>query len=88
MAKTTNVNFKLDSSTKEKMEDACAAMGLTMSAAFTLFATKVANERRIPFEICADPFYSSSNINHLRRGVNSLNSGKGVQHELIEEKNK
>lgn len=27
---------------------------------------KVGNERRIPFEITADPFYSEENINHLR----------------------
>ena len=41
---TVNVNFKLDADTKKEMEQACAAMGLTMSAAFTIFAKKVARE--------------------------------------------
>ena len=84
MAQTVNVNFKLDVDVKRRMEQACADMGLTMSAAFTVFARKVGNERRIPFEICADPFYSESNMAHLRRGIAALNAGKGIGHELIE----
>ena len=84
MAQVANVNFKLDSDVKKSMEQACSDMGLSMSAAFTVFAMKVAKERRIPFEITADPFYSKSNMAHLRRGVASLNAGKGVLHDIIE----
>ncbi len=53
MANTVNVNFKLDADVKKSMETACAEMGLTMSAAFTVFAKKVSREKRIPFEITA-----------------------------------
>ena len=83
MSQAVNVNFKLDADVKKSMEQACADMGL-MSAAFTVFAKKVGRERRIPFEITADPFYSESNMAHLRRGVAALNAGKGVEHEPIE----
>lgn len=38
---TSNVNFKLDTDVKESMEDACKAMGLTLTAAFTIFAKKL-----------------------------------------------
>ena len=69
MANTVNVNFKLDANVKRSMEQACADMGLSMSAAFTIFAEKVGRERRIPFEVSADPFYSESNMAHLRRGI-------------------
>ena len=41
MAQTVNVNFKLDPEVKRGMEQACADMGLSMSAAFTIFAKKV-----------------------------------------------
>ena len=75
MARTVNVNFKLDG-----MEQACSDMGLSMSAA----SKKVGSERRIPFEVSADLFYTESNIAHLRRGVAALNAGKGTEHELIE----
>lgn len=84
MSQIVNVNFKLDEDVKKSMEQACADMGLTMSAAFTIFAKKVGRERRIPFEVTADPFYSESNMNHLRRGIAALNSGKGTIHEPIE----
>ncbi len=84
MARTVNVNFKLDEDVKKSMEQACSDMGLSMSAAFTIFAKKVGRERRIPFEVSADPFYSNSNMAHLRRGIAALNAGNGVEHEPIE----
>ena len=48
MGQTVNVNFKMDSDVKKRMELACAEMGLSMSAAFTIFAKKVGREYRIP----------------------------------------
>ena len=86
MANTVNVNFKLDANVKRSMEQACADMGLSMSAAFTIFAKKVGRERRIPFEVSADPFYSESNINHLRQIVHDIDAGKAklTEHDLIE----
>lgn len=84
MAQTVNVNFKLDADVKKSMEQVCSELGLSMSAAFTVFAKKVSRERRIPFELTADPFYSESNLEHLRRGIAALNAGKGVSHEIVE----
>ncbi|MDO4711837.1 MAG: type II toxin-antitoxin system RelB/DinJ family antitoxin [Peptostreptococcaceae bacterium] len=78
------VNFRMDENLKKKMEQTCAEMGMSMTTAFTIFAKKVTNERRIPFEITADPFYSESNMAHLLRGVEALNTGKGIERELIE----
>ena len=48
------VNFRIDEEVKKDMEQACREMGLSMSTAFTLFAKKVAREKRIPFEISAE----------------------------------
>lgn len=79
-----NVNFRLDEDVKKSMEQACSDMGLSMSAAFTIFAKKVGREKRIPFEVSADPFYSERNLEHLRRGIAALDAGKGVEHEPIE----
>lgn len=84
MAQTVNVNLKMDSDVKRQMEQVCAELGLSMSAAFTIFARKVGRERRIPFEVSVDPFYSDSNMAHLRRGIADLNAGQGTEHELIE----
>ena len=86
MAHVVNVNFRLDEDVKKSMEQACADMGLSMSAAFTIFAKKVGRERRIPFEVSADPFYSESNIKHLEKIKRDIREGKAnfAEHELIE----
>lgn len=47
------VSFRIDEDVKQRAERALDDMGLTMSAAITVFLTKVARERRIPFEISA-----------------------------------
>ena len=41
-------------------------------------------ERRIPFEVCSDPFYSEANMAHLKRSIAQLEAGRGKVHELIE----
>ncbi|MCH5187869.1 MAG: type II toxin-antitoxin system RelB/DinJ family antitoxin [Oscillospiraceae bacterium] len=84
MAQTVNVNFRMDANLKKNMESVCADMGMSMTTAFMIFAKKVSREKRIPFEISADPFYSESNLAHLRRGIAALDAGKGMEHELIE----
>lgn len=81
----TMVNFRMDEDLKKKMEKVCAEMGMSMTTAFTIFAKTVTREKRIPFEVTADPFYSDSNLAHLHRGIQALNEGKGVEHDLIED---
>ncbi|MCL2201389.1 MAG: type II toxin-antitoxin system RelB/DinJ family antitoxin [Oscillospiraceae bacterium] len=82
------VNFRMDEDLKKSMEQACKDMGMSMTTAFTIFATKVSKERRIPFEVAADtdPFYSEANMNRLRQAIADVQSGKAklTEHELIE----
>lgn len=44
-------------------------------------------EKRIPFEVSIDPFYSESNMSYLNKVVGDIESGKGVlmEHELVED---
>lgn len=87
MSQTVNVNFKLDADVKKSMEQACAELGLSMSAAFTVFAKKVGREKRIPFEVSVDPFYSDSNIRYLEQKMSDYRTGKLrlSEHDLIED---
>lgn len=80
------INIRIDDEVKKSAEVACAEMGLSMTAAINVFLTKVAREKRIPFELSADPFYSESNMKHLESIVRDINSGKSrlVEHDLIE----
>ena len=86
MAQTVNVNFKLDADVKKSMEQVCSELGLSMSAAFTIFAKKVGREKRIPFDVSVDPFYSESNIRYLENIVRDIKAGKAhfAEHDLIE----
>ena len=78
------VNFRMDEELKKNMEQTCKEIGLSMTSAFTVFATKVAREKRIPFELSVDPFYSEVNQERLSRAITRLESGGGTYHELIE----
>ena len=46
---------------------------------------RVSTERRIPFEVSADPFYSKENMDELERRVANIRTGKSVlkEHDLI-----
>ncbi len=87
MSPLVNVNIKMDPEMKERMEKACAQIGLSMNAAFNIFAKKVGCEYRIPFEVSADPFFSEGNIHYLEQIDSDIKNGRAHfgEHELIEE---
>ena len=80
----TLVNFRMDVAMKAELEELCQELGMNMTTAFTIFAKKMIRERRIPFDVSVDPFYSKSNMEHLKRGIEALNAGKGVEHDIRE----
>ena len=84
MANTVLFNFRMDAQVKAEMEKVCNDLGMNMSTAFNIYAKKIAREHRIPFELTTDPFYSESNMAFIRAGIEELNAGRGVEHELIE----
>ena len=81
------INFRMDTEEKNSFEEICEKLGLSITTAFKMFAKKVIREKRIPFDVALDPFYSDSNIRHLEKIVADIDSGKAklVEHELIEE---
>lgn len=48
---TTNVNFRMDKNLKLQFEKLCDDLGLSMSAAFTVFAKTMVRQQRVPFDI-------------------------------------
>lgn len=82
---TTQVNVRVDDMVKRRAEQACAAIGMSMSTAINVFLVKLGNEMRIPFEVSADPFYSSSNLKHLDEIYDDMKNGRNMSvHDLIE----
>ena len=81
------VSFRMDEGLKTKMEEICKEMGLTLTAAFTMFAAKVTQERGIPFRIRLakpDPFYNAANLAHLDQSLKELDEGKGIEMTMDE----
>jgi DNA-damage-inducible protein J len=76
----------MDADVKKQLDEFCSNVGMSTSTAINLFARAVLREKRLPFEVTteSDPFYSESNLAHLRRGIIALNAGKGMEHEIIE----
>lgn len=79
-----NINFRTDDKVKSGFESLCNELGLPVSTALNIFMKQSLREGGIPFELTTDPFYSETNMAHLRRGIAALDAGKGVAHELIE----
>ena len=80
----TNVNIRMDAELKKQFDKFCSDIGMTMTTAICVFAKKVVKEQRIPFEITADPFYSSANIKRIEKAAKDLDNGKGKKHNLVE----
>ena len=49
-----------------------------MSTAFNIFAKKLIREKRIPFDVSIDPFYSESNMKAIKESIKQLEEGKVV----------
>lgn len=81
------VNVRIDDDVKREAEAVLDEMGMPMTTAVTIFLKTVVRERRIPFEITADPFYSKYNIHYLDEKMEAYKSGKLAlsEHDLIEE---
>ena len=80
------INLRIDAGLKKELDSILHEMGMNLTTAFTIFAKKVARERRIPFEITApDPFYSEENMRLLKSRIADMEAGrKMTEHELIE----
>lgn len=80
------INIRIDEELKRSAEQVLDDIGMPMSTAITIFLKKVSRERRIPFELTADPFYSESNIKYLEDIAKDMESGKAhfSEHDLIE----
>ena len=80
------ISFRVDDNVKTEAEKILDTIGLSMSAAMNIFLKTVAREKRIPFELSADPFYSVNNVRYLENVMNDIKDGKAhfAEHDLIE----
>ncbi len=75
----TTMTIRIDDSLKRDFDKVCDDLGMPMSTAINIFAKKVVREKRIPFEVSVDPFYSETNIKALKKSIEQIKSGKTVE---------
>ena len=82
----SQISLRIDDDIKSNAERTLNDIGLSMSAAITIFLKTVIRENKIPFELSADPFYSEENMTALKRRIDSVRTGESTlkEHELIE----
>ena len=72
------VSIRMDEDLKKSFDSVCSDLGLNMSTAITIFAKKMSREKRIPFDVSLDSFYSESNLKYIHESLNQLNSGRVI----------
>lgn len=79
-----NLNIRVDDTLKKQAEDIFSELGLSLSAATTIFLKQVVRYNGIPFELRLDPFYSAENQARLIAARERMEQTGGTVHELIE----
>lgn len=72
----TYVRARIDTLTKNRAADALEAMGLSVSDAIRLLMLRVAEERRLPFEVKAPNAMT-------KKAIHELESNRGVKFKSI-----
>lgn len=81
MAQTT-VSVRMDDDLKKDFDTICNDLGLSMTTAITMLAKKMTREKRLPFEVSVDPFYSDENMARLRKSIAQMEAAGGTVHEV------
>lgn len=76
------VSVRMDESLKQDFDTICSELGLTMTTAVTMLAKKMTREKRLPFEVSVDPFYSAENMARLKRSMAQMEATGGTIHEV------
>jgi len=72
----TYVRARIDTATKQRAAEALDAMGLSISDAIRLLMLRVADERRLPFEVKAPNATT-------RKAISELEAGKGKKFKSV-----
>jgi DNA-damage-inducible protein J len=81
----SQISLRVDDNVKKQAESVCSEIGMSLSTAINIYLKRLGRDRRVPFDVSADPFYSDSNVSVLQSRINDVENGDNlVTHELIE----
>lgn len=80
-----NVNVRMNESDRDLLANFCDHVGMSISTLFNVFAKKVINENKIPFNIeYEDPFYNESNIKWINESIEQSKQGHFIVKSIEE----
>lgn len=86
----TTINIRIDEDLKAKFNRFCEETGLTMSAAFCMFAKDTVRNQQLPFVVTTkkrrtcDPFWSDENQKRLLESAKEMEETGGKIKEVKE----
>lgn len=78
----TTVSVRMEDSLKRDFDNVCGELGLSMTTAIIMLAKKMTREKRLPFEVSVDPFYSEQNMQRLKKSIAQMEATGGTVHEV------
>ena len=81
---STSLQVRLDPNLRNEAQAILDGLGIDISSAVRMFLRQVVVERGIPFRPSLDPFYNPANIAHLKKALDEVRAGRGIEtHALI-----
>ena len=79
------VSVRIDDGVKADAEALFARLGLNLPTAIGIFIRQALQCHGLPFEVKEDPFYSSQNVDYLRKVSADYTAGRHFSsHDLLE----
>ena len=75
MAKVS-VIFKMEEELKNEFDRVCEALGLTATSAYTMFATQVVRQGKIPFEITMEKGRLNYTLYHNNKEIGTVEEAR------------
>lgn len=76
------ISLRIEDDVKRKAEQTCAEIGMSLSTTINIYLKKLGREKRIPFEVSVDSFYSEENMSRLKKSVAQMEATGGMVHEV------
>ena len=86
---TETISLRIDKETRKKMDSVCEELGVSISAAFNMYAKAIAREKRIPLSLDLNSEYNNQTSKSIKNVINKKNLSKTFNSvsELMEELN-
>ena len=81
------ISLRIDDEVKKSAEQVCAEIGISMATAINIYLKKLGREKRIPFDVSVDPFYSEEgawNTLIFGKSIEQMEATGGTVHEVPE----